>query len=486
VSTILSKVFAAVFLFVLAVGCTSAATTTVAHKVGSSPFAYPVGLPQGLSQTAWFFDFANVTGCASDANLGTIGTCSGGNGPLLTIGQAYNRLGGHYPTFAGGSTVVFRVLSSQPSGSATSDPWGVFAPNTPNGMFELVGSFLPSGSTFAAGAVTQIVRSAAGNDFKVNVSAATSPAAGMLLYDSTVAGGSYAWIDSIAAGVATCTQPMGAAGLTTPINSTSAAITVDGASWTVGDTLQLYTVPTIYADLIDSRQGTVASTGTTAGATWIQSINFGDPSGAGSSIVTIRISGYLIASLVRSDAYLQVDAPESSINNQPIVANNWMSAGVDVRGYARVYGGAAATVHSADNDFHDFVLLEDDLILHSTTIISGGSVSAYNIHFPTSAALIVEPNASVVMRAGVANGSIWGPITVAVYQNAALVNRTGGTWANNMLVTTLQLTSSGTTTGSAYNDPTAGLWTNGISLTSANIDTWGGLQDPISGARFTN
>jgi hypothetical protein len=466
-------------------GAAAVTSVTLGGDVTGASGSNVVSKISGLStsQTAWFFDFANVTGCASDANLGTIGTCSGGNGPLLTIGQAYKRLGGHAPTFAGGAPVVFTVLSSQPSGSASSDPWGAFAPNVPNSMFELVGSLTASGSTFAAGAVTQIVRSSSGNDFKVNVAAATSPVAGMLLFDSTVAGGSYAWIDSIAAGVATCTQPMAAAGLTTPTNAPT--FVVDGASWTVGDTLQLYTVPTIYADLLAPSEGTQAASGAsfTAGASWIQSINFGDPSGAGTSNVTIRPVGISTLSLVRSDAFVQLNGLDASFSMDLSAAACWFSSSLEMRGNSILLGGAVATVHAATTVFHEYNAVKNDSILHATTGVFG-VVQAFNLHAPPT--LIIEPSANLVMRAGTANGVIWGAATVAVYQGGCLLNRTGGTWANNMLVTTLQLDSTAKTTGSAYNDPTAGLWTNGVSLTSANIDTWGGLQDPISGARYTN
>jgi hypothetical protein len=41
------------------------------------------------------------------------------------------------------------------------------------------------------------------------------------------------------------------------------------------------------------------------------------------------------------------------------------------------------------------------------------------------------------------------------------------------------------TTGSSYT-PGTGLWASAMSITPSNIDATSGLQDPITGARFTD
>ena len=81
----------------------------------------------------WYLDFANSTGCASDANSGTSATCGGaGVGPLLHVSQLYARWGTHSPTLnPPSSQTVITVLSSQPIGSATTDPWGVLSRTHP-------------------------------------------------------------------------------------------------------------------------------------------------------------------------------------------------------------------------------------------------------------------------------------------------------------------------------------------------------------------
>ena len=220
---------------------------------------------------AWFLDFANSSGCASDANSGTSATCTGaGIGPLLHVSQLYSRWGSHSPFLVSSTNVTtFHILSSQPIGSATADPWGAFNPVAPDGMISIVGTLQAVGATCTDGAVTAISRANPGNDWNIAAGTCTY-VAGQLAFNSTVAGGSYAWVDSVAAGTATLTPPFAAAGLTTPSNNPS--FTTDGASWTAGggDTIQLYTAPTIYLDAFMPNVGSLSAPGGTSGATSVR------------------------------------------------------------------------------------------------------------------------------------------------------------------------------------------------------------------------
>jgi hypothetical protein len=68
---------------------------------------------------------------------------------------------------------------------------------------------------------------------------------------------------------------------------------------------------------------------------------------------------------------------------------------------------------------------------------------------------------------------------MGVFGGGILRNATGATWANALKMAALKL--DGATTGTSY---ASGTFTDGRSLTSANLDTYNGLQDPRSGARF--
>ncbi|MHB8331503.1 MAG: hypothetical protein ACYDDZ_15330 [Acidimicrobiales bacterium] len=507
---------------------------------------------------AWFLDFADISGCASDSNSGTSATCTGaGIGPLLHVSQLYSRWGTRSPMLnSPTNATVITVMSSQPSASA--DPWGEFSPTEINGLFELVGTPAAVGPTFLAGAVTAITRANPGNDFQVNIAASTGAASGQLLYDSTVAGGSYCWVVSIAANVATCTHPLRATDLTTPSNALPAP-TDNAASWALGDTLQLFTVPTIYANSIAPTVGTQASSGTSSGLTWIQSINLGDSSGSsGNSTVMLRPTDYAGISLVRADAIVEFRAYDTNWdqgNNDALYQIDWLS-GADIAGYTYVYGGDIGGTALRSMGFDQgFILLKDDVILGSSVLqFPGTTISAYNVHTPNAAgAWSVEPESAIFLRTGT-GASIWGAMPMTVFQGAEVANR-AASFTANLIVGTLKLTSAGLTTGSIPPTPVstftmngtsevavpavagafpinAPIWwslntvgttpcaggppyfdraqaagqffvksltagcndvynwqagqVDGITITSANIDTFGAIFDPKSGARFTN
>jgi hypothetical protein len=457
------------------------------------PSSSPI-VPASWTVPNWYIDFANNLGCASDQNSGTSATCTGGCagsvctggiGPLLTAGEwLQHRLGTRSPKFTPSTgTTTLTILSSQPS---VSDSFGNFSPDISAGMFVMQGVFLPVGSTFSAGAITQISRSSSGNDFKV-AGMPGGAAAGQILYDSTIATvGSGCYIDSIAGGVATCTSPHTWSALTTP--SVSYTATANGASWTAGDTLQLYTVPTIYADVVSAQSGGLSAS-LSLGNTWIQSLNFGDSySSNGASITTIKTYGRTILSLVSFSSFVIIDGYDNGgiAFIYPTVASCFAPYGAELIGGADVWGGSFNVNNANSTTIRDGALLNHDLILHGTTTVFIGWNQVFNAHL-AGTNVVVEPGGSLVMRAPPVAGVLWGAAQLQVYSAASVVNRTSpGTYTTEVLLGGLALTAFLTTTGSAYNDPTAGLWTNGISLTSANIDTFNGLSDPVSGARFSN
>jgi hypothetical protein len=543
---------------------------SVKRLLTASPSSNPI-VPASWTVPSWYIDFANTLGCASDSNSGTSATCTGGCagsvcqggvGPLLTAGEwLQHRLGTRSPTFQSATGVVtLNVLSSQPLASATADPFGTFAPTSPMGSFQLIGKLQNVGSTCTAGAITQITRANPGNDFSVAAGTCTF-VAGQVVFDSTVSGGSYAYVNTVSGGNATLTQPFAAAGMTTPSNDPT--FTVDGASWTVGDTLQLSTPPVIYMDQFAPTAGSSSgfAAGDTAGSTWVSAIDFGDGSGLGPSArvstVTIYPTGAFFMTLVRADAAVVINASaqaESAGNGGVVnsgVANCWFQDGGEFgRGYFVFYGGALGTTAGGVAFNNQVVVKNDTIVLGPEALIFNQWMQVYNMHITGGNTAVEEPSASVVLRSSGTNGVLWGNATFKAYQFSSVVNRTGGTWANNVILNALQLTSNSLTTG--YTPPVGGTFTNngvtqvdtagafpinatiafslataggtpctalpyfsaantagnfftknttascndiynwqaqptgGVALTSANIDTYGALYDPASGARFTN
>ena len=75
---------------------------------------------------------------------------------------------------------------------------------------------------------------------------------------------------------------------------------------------------------------------------------------------------------------------------------------------------------------------------------------------------------------------LWGAGLINTEQpNGSIFNETGDTWANSLTVGTLQI--DGEVTATSYS---AGTWTDGVDLTTANLDSDGGLQRPTTGSRY--
>jgi hypothetical protein len=371
----------------------------------------------------------------------------------------------------------------------------------PGGSFQTFGTVSVLG-TFTGGTVTQISRGSAGTDFQVvignSVDAGLTAAVGQILVDTTVSGSSACVIDSLAGSgatlTATCSSPQNLTTITTVANNFNPTTASNGASWTSGDTLQLETVSTIYADVWAPQAGLVAlndagASIATSGLSWTQYLDFGDP-GGGKGTVTIAPRGQWAMVLCTSHAYASVlgDPAASGTNLAlPQVVQDSFLNGAGFTGSLSVIAGSVGALTASFNVSSTQMQFRSDVILHGTSAgaIQNGWVQAFNLHL-TGGTVAVEPGAAVVLRAGIANGSLWGGSTVRFYEGATGLNRTGGTFANNLLMNALQLGQAGSTTGCVPLDGGAGAPACGKSVTSANLDTFGGLTDQYGAARIVN
>jgi hypothetical protein len=444
----------------------------------------PAYNPSWYAATNIYLDHSGAasTGAGNDSN-----NCTALATPCLTIAEVYRRYGSHYASLNPNQVTTLNVVVGQTLAQGKTDPYGVIGFTAPgNAAFVLNCMLAAQGPTFAAGAVTAISRANPGNDYQVQlgagVDAGAAPVAGNILYDSTVSNGSYAFIDSMSANLATLTAPHTGSLLTTPTAVYSG--TQNGASWNSGDTLQVYTQPTIYVDAIATTSALLSNVGSN-GYTWVQGCNFGDLYNVtGVSPIAWAPIGISTFSLVRSDAQVVLNASASpSSRVWPTIGTGWFNGGVTIRGDVTMYGGAAATTNgdANGNSFEDQVSLQHDIILHGNTTVVG-YVNIKNAHVPSGALLISD--GTLILSVGTAP-ELWGAGTVRVDQNSALVNRTGTTWTTATAINSMVLTNAAVTTGSEYNNPSAGLFTNGINITVTNLDDGGHLMDPKSGARYT-
>ena len=326
------------------------------------------------------------------------------------------------------------------------------------------------GAPFPAGSVTPKVQSAAGNDLTI-AGFPIGAIAGQIVFNVTK--NSYALIDSITAGVAVLTQPLAAAGLTTI--SVNPALVQDN-TWAPGDSLQLRQPALLNLKLL-SPQGGDANLAGTAPCVFLYGAHIPDVSGTpGTSSFIPALEGCtVIFSTCTIDPYFIAGSADSA--ESVILACSWLNGGGNLGSFTNLLGGA---LNSAENNSSAFSggLADFSAILHAPTEVGRGGYFA-QVH--ATGLVNVDEGSLLKLEPYRAGGSqLWGSGTLNLLGvNSAVENATGGAWATVLTMGALQI--NGSATGTRY---AVGVFTDGIAVTSANLDATGGLQNPRTGARF--
>ena len=339
--------------------------------------------------------------------------------------------------------------------------------------FVIEGTPAISGSAFALGAVTPKNRT---TKQVLQAAGFTGKTPGQLVVNATRAN-SRSMILSVAGDIATLMQPLSP--LVPGVDTTYFPLPTENDAWAPGDSVQVYDLPLLNLVDVEFHGPVGESTFSKAAAAWIQNIHIPDISGVpGSSTFCPEYEGgELVIDNVWIEAY-GLSQPNTFVTTS---ANTWWSAGGQFQ-YTNFVGGA---VSGFGAQFEHENWIDGDFIL------DGGSASTgllYTSFMCLSAAgqLIMHPGSSVEIRdlglAPVSGGVMWGPGMLALQANSACVRRLPTpSWAACLNVTTLHFPSSATV-GTSY---ASGVWTDGRALTPANLDTYHGLQDPKTGARFS-
>jgi hypothetical protein len=421
-----------------------------------SPGSQPI-TPQSWTVINWYVN----PSVGLDTN-----SCISSGSPCATFGEIFiHRLGTISPTYTQATT--FTLQSSQ---SGTNDPI-FFTPKLANGgQAVLIGTPITvAGSPFIAGTVTTQVQGAPGTRWQVAGMPAAS-AAKQLLFDSTT--NAYAFIDSIAGSVATITQPLPSSlintvGLFSPTESTFAT----------GDTITAYTLPTANLKVWRPQGGDVGSGGanTSASVGWVQFIQVADSSGTGESelpvtndAATLNFSAVQFLTRVHINILGGRGYGVSLVGcdtSQVIVVfggGSGMFYGGVVRNGMVIAGGATPDI-------------EGDVAIHGTLAITSAFVNFINVF---SDGVLQATYGMMQTNGGVA----WGSFSVVLYPGSVFYRVGGTSWATT-LKTTGSLGFGSNSSGSYFSGST---WTSGITISAANIDTNDGLQNPQTGAKFSN
>jgi len=352
----------------------------------------------------------------------------------------------------------------------------VLAPVMANGgNFVLVGTAATVGVPFAAGTVTAKVRGSAGNALQIaNMPVAAT--AGMLIVNTTR--GSEALIDAMSGSTATVCQPS----QSTVLNAITANVAfTEDDTWTAGDQLQLYKLPLLNMSVLQTIGGNATTKGQ-ASVFCIQRFSVPDVSGTpGTSMMQIAASTPTVFVSCNFDPSLQA-ASTTAHTSQLYFTNCRLNGGGNIE-QAVLAGGSFAASGAAGHANLRVCELDGDIIMHGTQLAVSlfGSYCALGYVFVPNS-ISVEHGSVMLIEAILCGGAcVYGSALDIEAPLAAVENDTHGPWIDCLQMAALTLCEK--STGSTYN---AGTWTDGVPITSPNLDTYSAIIDPHTGSRYCN
>ena len=340
--------------------------------------------------------------------------------------------------------------------------------------FQIIGTPANVGSVFSPTTVTAKVR---GNILCTLLQLSGvpgSPVPGMVIYNSTK--GSYAFIDAVVGTIVTVTQPF--TGLTTVGLST---IPAEDDTWSTTDSYQLQTLPKLNLKYLHPAGGDAPNTALTTPVCWIQGVHVLDTSGtAGYSTFTVN-GQYtnIVFSLCSFDPQFIGIATIATIGQN---FSCWHNGGGTFTSWTAL-GGASNTAGLytlAGTYLENLAAVDGDIIIHGALIVKMG-YSLCGYAYIDSKGSSTAASASLRIEPYYYSGcQLYGAGNFDVDGGGSLVNESGGTWASCLTIGPLLI--DGLTTGTKY---VSGVWTDGVSVTSANLDTYSALQNPKTGSRYS-
>lgn len=411
--------------------------------------------PVSWTQTDWYLDGYAGNDTTGDGSFSK---------PVKTImGGIVSRWGTTKPVLA--QTTTIHVLSGQTVGAERTILEPILTGSSTN--FVVIGTPSNFGSSFSAGTITTKVIGNPGNDWQV-AGMPAGAAAGMQLFNSTR--NSYAMVKSVTSNVATITQPVTAAWATTVTALTNNVGEDNG--WVAGNTLQLSNLPILNLEGCKPLGGD-SNTSFSTGVFWVQQIHVPDISGVpGNSSFSIVPFGCAFAtSLCFIDTFITTSDNDTGFGC--MLANSLLNGGGAFHGvyFAASTVEVAVTLGPGNNS------CEDTTFDCNVTIFGGGDFAVESPgggHITSGNTFTVWEGCTIDLLA-----PFWGAGTLNTTGNG-YVKLFGGTWATNLIVATLEI--NGATTGTAYSGN--GIFYGPIALTSANLDGYGGLQNPATGSMY--
>lgn len=421
----------------------------------------PIPNPTAWTQADWYVDWA----AGNDKNPGTPAL------PVKTIaGGIVAKWGTDSPELP--QTTTIHLVNSQPVGAEQ-----VVLEPTMLGQSQLVFAGNPSvnGAAFALGAVTAKNRA---TNTLLQIAGFAGKTPGQLVINPA-RGNSRCMILAVSGGgVATLTQPLEPVtpGVTTAYFATPA----ERDDWALGDVVQVYDTTTV--NLIDiAAHGTETNPAYTAGAAvWFQGLHIPDPSGTvGTDCFCPEFEGgYVLFSDCFVEMFGQMQ-PTTFLNS---CINTMFANGGQ---FEETYFAGGTITGTYGGFFQHQNWMDGDFIL-DTPSSGTGLIYAGFVAISAAGAMILHPGTSMEVRTNqypaATGGVLYGAGSLSLQANSSFVRRNPTpNWVTCLRVATLSM-AGGAAGASGYIG--GGLFTDGVAITPANMDVYGGLQVLPTGARF--
>jgi hypothetical protein len=302
----------------------------------------------------------------------------------------------------------------------------------------------------------------------VTVASAAGIVAGQKCINTTR--NSAARVSSVVGTTITFDQPFT---LLTPASADFGLVPSEDDAWAAGNTLKFYTLPLVNLKILGVRGGD-NNAADTACVCWMQDMLIPDTGGAPGLSTFTPNSPDVYLNLV--DCEIQpflVTLPGAGDEASATFVNVGLPGDTDLS-FCSFYGGEIA-----GGSVGGFSLMDFDTVLAGAFFAHGAENYVGEVYVGVSyevfvGASIIPDNLNVACF-------IWGPGSFA---NLGYVNSRAGNYATIMLVKGA-LTLDGAATATKAVLSTTWTFTGGIALTPANIDANGGLQNPLTGHRYS-
>jgi hypothetical protein len=326
--------------------------------------------------------------------------------------------------------------------------------------------------TVTLGTVTPRVRGNPGTLLQATGFGSATP--GQYLVNTTHPSRSYIYANS--GGTATVAQPVA---LVTPAANatnfpTSPPARVD--TWAAGDTVQVYNVPLLNLKMWQPSGGDTNAS-SIGGVAWLQGVHIPDVSGTpGNSYLALTGTitscvPWIVDCVI--DPYVELLGQSGGGVDGGFATNCYFTGGLQAEN-ASVWSGI---VLSYGIGLGTFGAVDGDTI--ATTIGCYGADSCFVGAAYVSTGVLGYGGAKLKLDdTAYGINALWGPGYCELI-DASSLQLVGSTWVASLFLS--PLTIEGASTGTSY---AAGVWTDGIALTPANLDAHGTLQNPRTGCRF--